>query len=161
VPRATFFAGGLAFCLALCLPLLTPELGTLNLELPVLLVLAVAGLQLVALGTALAWWARTALGASWSTAPKANATRELTTSGPYAWVRHPVYLGMFLAVVGDALAFANWAALLICLAWVLPGLLWRARVEERLLADVYGEPYQRYRERTKLLLPGLWSIRRL
>src|SRR5216683_1888811 len=51
VPRAAFFAGGLAFCLALCLPLLAPGLGTVSLELPVLLVLAMAGLVLVALGT--------------------------------------------------------------------------------------------------------------
>jgi protein-S-isoprenylcysteine O-methyltransferase Ste14 len=155
-PRAAFFAGGLAFCLALCLPLLAPGLGTVNLEMPILLGLAVAGLLLVALGTAIAGWARAALGASWSTAPKVNAAREPTTSGPYAWVRHPVYLGLLLALVGDALAFANWAALLIGLLWVLPALLWRAQVEERLLADVYGEQYQRYQQRTKRLLPGLW-----
>jgi protein-S-isoprenylcysteine O-methyltransferase Ste14 len=156
VPRAAFFAGGLVFCLALCLPLLAPRLGTLDLAMPVLLLLAAAGLLLVAQGTAVAFWARAVLGACWSTAPKANAARELATSGPYAWVRHPVYLGVLVALVGDALAFANWAALLVGLVWVLPALLWRAQVEERLLADVYGEPYQRYRQRTSLLLPGLW-----
>jgi len=156
VPRAVFFAGGLAFCLALCLPLLTPGRGTLDLAMPVLLLVATAGLLLVALGTGVAVWARAVLGACWSTAPKANAARELATSGPYAWVRHPVYLGVFVVLVGDALAFANWAALLVCLAWVLPALLWRAQVEERLLTEVYGEPYQRYRQRTNLLLPGLW-----
>ena len=156
VPRAAFFAGGLGFCLALCLPLLTPGLGTLDLATPVLLLLAAAGLLLVALGTAVTLWARAALRACWSTAPRASATRELVTSGPYAWVRHPVYLGVVVALVGDGLAFANWAALLVCLAWVLPALLWRAQVEERLLAEVYGEPYQGYRQRTNLLLPGLW-----
>ena len=128
----------------------------MKLESPVLLLLAVAGLLLVALGTTIASWARAALGASWSTAPKADATREPTTVGPFAWVRHPVYLGLFLALFGDALAFANWTALLIGLLWVLPALLWRAHVEERLLADVYGEQYQRYQQRTKRLLPGLW-----
>jgi hypothetical protein len=62
LPRAAFFAGGLAFCLALCLPLLAPGLGTADLEQPVLLVLALAGLVLVALGTAVAGWARLVLG---------------------------------------------------------------------------------------------------
>jgi protein-S-isoprenylcysteine O-methyltransferase Ste14 len=156
VPRAVFFAGGLAFCLALCLPLLAPGLGTLDLALPVLLLFAALGLLLVALGTAVAVWARAVLGACWSTAPKANAARELATSGPYGWVRHPVYLGVLVALVGDALAFVNWVSLLVGLAWVLPALLWRAQVEERLLADVYGETYQRYRQRTSLLLPRLW-----
>jgi protein-S-isoprenylcysteine O-methyltransferase Ste14 len=103
-----------------------------------LLLLAAAALLLVALGTAVAVWARAILGACWSTAPRANAARALATAGPYARVRHPVYLGVLVALVGDALAFANWAALLLCVAWVLPALLWRARVEERLLADVYG-----------------------
>jgi protein-S-isoprenylcysteine O-methyltransferase Ste14 len=156
LPRATFFAGGLAFCLALCLPLLAPGLGTVDLGLPAELGLAVPGLLLVALGTTVAVWARWELGASWATAPRANAARDLTTSGPYAWVRHPVYLGVFLGLVGDAVAFANWAALLTCLLWVLPSLLWRARVEERLLADVHGEQHRRYRQGTRLLLPGLW-----
>jgi protein-S-isoprenylcysteine O-methyltransferase Ste14 len=146
----------LVFCLALCLPLLAPGLGTLGLARPVLLLLAAAGLMLVALGTVVTFWARAVLGACWSTAPKADAARELATSGPYAWVRHPVYLGVLVALVGDALAFANWAALLVGVAWVLPALLWRAQVEERLLAEVYGEPYRRYRQRTNLLLPGLW-----
>ena len=61
-----------------------------------------------------------------------------------------------MALVGDALAFAHWAALLLGLAWVVPALLWRARVEERLLAEVYGEPDQRYRQGTNLPVPGWW-----
>jgi protein-S-isoprenylcysteine O-methyltransferase Ste14 len=156
VPRAVFFAGTLAFLLALCLPLLASGLGTVELDLPILLLLAGAGLGLVAVGTAIACWARAALGASWSTAPKADTTGKPITAGPYAWVRHPVYLGVFVALLGDAVAFANWVALLIGLVWVLPSLLWRARVEEQLLVEVFGEAYERYRQRTKRLLPGLW-----
>jgi protein-S-isoprenylcysteine O-methyltransferase Ste14 len=116
----------------------------------------VVGLLPVALGSGVGDWARYTLGVSWSTAPRANAERQLTTSGPYVWVRHPIYLGMLVAAVGTALAFANWAALLVCLVWLLPVLLWRASVEERLLAEVYGDPYHRYRQRTKLIVPGLW-----
>jgi protein-S-isoprenylcysteine O-methyltransferase Ste14 len=151
-----FAAGLLAFCLALCLPLVAPGLATLNQEEPVQLSLAAAGLLLAVIGLAIATWARITLGASWTTAPKADATRELATSGPFARVRHPVYLGMFLALAGDAMVFANWVAFLIGLVWALPAMLWRARVEEHLLVDVYGEQYLRYRQGTKRFLPWLW-----
>jgi protein-S-isoprenylcysteine O-methyltransferase Ste14 len=99
--------------------------------------------------------ARAALGASWSFAPKASEATGLATSGPYAWVRHPIYLGMILMFFGTAVAFANWLAVLLVLLLILPTLVWRARVEERLLAQVFGDQYAAYRLRTKMIVPYL------
>jgi protein-S-isoprenylcysteine O-methyltransferase Ste14 len=61
-----------------------------------------------------------------------------------------------MALAGLALAFANWGALLVCLLLVVPALLWRAKVEEQLLGGVFGDQYQLYRQRTKILMPHLW-----
>jgi protein-S-isoprenylcysteine O-methyltransferase Ste14 len=122
---------------------------------PALLILAAIGLVLTAAGTAIMLWARLALGAAWSVVPRAGAVPAPVTAGPYALVRHPVYLGFLLGLAGFAVAFANWATLAIFLLGTLPLLIWRAREEERLLTKVYGDGYDLYRQRTKMIVPYL------
>jgi protein-S-isoprenylcysteine O-methyltransferase Ste14 len=119
------------------------------------LLCALAGFVFVVLGTIIMLQARRALGASWSFAPRASQATGLVTSGLYARVRHPVYLGFALGLLGVAVAFANWAAVLVVLLVIIPSLLWRAREEERLLTAVYGEEYRLYRRRTKMVIPYL------
>src|SRR5207302_1001209 len=63
---------------------------------------------------------------------------------PYGRVRHPVYSGFIVGLVGMAVAFANWAALVIILVATLPLLIWRAREEEHLLTRVVGDKYRLY-----------------
>jgi protein-S-isoprenylcysteine O-methyltransferase Ste14 len=70
-------------------------------------------------------------------------------------VRHPIYLGLALLVVGEAIAFGSWPALLIALLAVVPTLAWRARAEEKLLSRTFGKPYEVYRQRTKMIVPYL------
>ena len=117
------------------------------------LAIAATGLGVVIAGLFVALSARGALGASWSFAPKASPLTGLATSGPYRWVRHPIYLGMALMFLGTALAFANWLATLLVLFAIVPTLVWRAAVEERLLVRVFGDRYVAYRARTKVIIP--------
>ena len=85
--------------------------------------------------------------------PQADQSTGLVTTGPYRLVRHPIYLGLALLVMGQALAFGSWPALMIVLSGVVPTFAWRARAEEKLLGRTYGERYAVYRQRTKMLIP--------
>jgi protein-S-isoprenylcysteine O-methyltransferase Ste14 len=149
VPTVFTYCALLLFVVPFSLPFTTiPGLSDVA-----LLALAGAGLVLAAAGLAIGYWARATLGAAWGLLPRAGGPTGLVTSGPYARVRHPVYLGFSLGLLGIAVAFANWVALLIFLLLILPGLAWRAVVEERVLADTFGEEYRLYRQRTKMIVP--------
>jgi protein-S-isoprenylcysteine O-methyltransferase Ste14 len=81
---------------------------------------------------------------------------ELIQSGPYSLVRHPIYSGILIAVFGTALFIGEWRALLgVFLIWL--GHTQKARREEKLLSDQFGEVFARYRQRTGALLPRLFS----
>ena len=119
------------------------------------LLLALSGSLLALAGAALVVRSRAQLGAACSFAPKADQSTGLVTTGPYRLVRHPIYLGLALLAVGQALAFGSWPALLIALLGVVPTLAWRARTEEKLLSRTFGESYEVYRQRTRMIVPYL------
>ncbi len=79
----------------------------------------------------------------------------LVTGGPYRLVRHPIYLGLALLAMGEALAFNSWPAVLIVLSGIVPSFVWRARTEEELLRRTFGERYALYRKQTKMIIPHL------
>ena len=99
--------------------------------------------------------ARMELGSAWSFIPIADETTGLVTTGPYRLVRHPIYLGLSMLAIGEALAFASWPAFLVVLAGVVPTFVWRASAEEKLLTATFGERYARYRKQTKMIIPRL------
>jgi len=117
--------------------------------------LAVAGCLLAVAGASLVLSARARLGPAWSLVPKADQGTGPVTTGPYRVVRHPIYVGLALLAVGQALAFGSWPALFIVLSGILPTFAWRARAEERLLSRTFGERYEVYRQRTKMIIPYL------
>lgn len=119
------------------------------------LLLALAGSLLALAGAALVVICHGELGAAWSFAPKADQSTGLITSGPYRLVRHPIYLGLTLLGLGQAVAFGNWPALFIALLGIVPTLAWRARAEEELLGRTFGDSYDVYRQRTKMIVPYL------
>jgi protein-S-isoprenylcysteine O-methyltransferase Ste14 len=91
------------------------------------------------------------LGRSISLLPEA---RRLVTSGPYALVRHPLYLGEMVAIAGIALQHLSaWALLLLILIWALQ--LQRMKYEERVLLQSFPE-YGDYMARTARLVPGVY-----
>ena len=113
--------------------------------------LYLASLLLVITGTGLAICAVLVLGRSISLLPEA---RRLVTRGPYALVRHPLYLGEMVAVAGVALQYLSAEALLLLgLVWAF--LLWRMKYEEHVLFQSFPE-YGDYMARTARLVPGVY-----
>jgi protein-S-isoprenylcysteine O-methyltransferase Ste14 len=97
-------------------------------------------------------WARLHLGRNWSGTVTIKEEHELVTSGPYALVRHPIYTGLLLALLGSALALGDWGGVL---AFALAAAaLWRKlRVEERWMRRQFGDAYQAYSQRVAALVP--------
>ena len=120
---------------------------------PWALALGVVGCAVAVTGSAVVWKSRSALGPAWSLVPKAGDQTGVVTSGPYRLVRHPIYLGLSVLAVGQAVAFGSAPALLIALVCVIPSFLWRAREEERFLISVFGEQYLSYRRATRMIVP--------
>ena len=118
--------------------------------------LAFSGLGLVALGIVLFVWARRALGKSYSGHVSVKTGQALVQSGPYRLIRHPAYAGYLLMALGLSLGYASLAGLASILVLLLPGLVYRMSVEEKLLTGHFGEAYRQYMHRTKRLIPGIW-----
>jgi protein-S-isoprenylcysteine O-methyltransferase Ste14 len=117
------------------------------------LLLASLGSLLAVPGAALVLRSRAKLGPAWSFVPKAGQETGLVTSGPYRLVRHPIYLGLALLAMGEAIAFDSWPAFLIVFSGIIPTFAWRARAEETLLSHTFGERYALYRKQTKMIVP--------
>jgi protein-S-isoprenylcysteine O-methyltransferase Ste14 len=117
--------------------------------------LALVALVLVVAGMVLAYWARAHLGRNWSGEVMVKESHTLITSGPYRWVRHPIYSGMTLALIGTALATGalyGFAALVL----ILFGFLVRVRLEEALMRETFPADYDDYARHTARLIPGVF-----
>ncbi len=111
------------------------------------------GLVLVLAGLSFAVWARIYLGRNWGMPMTRKEDPELVTSGPYRFVRHPIYSGLLLAAAGTALATnLLWLIGLIVMAGYF---LYSARIEEELMTASFPAVYPGYRARTKMLVPFL------
>lgn len=113
------------------------------------------GLALVIAGLALTVWARRHLAGNWSGIVTLKEGHELIRSGPYRWLRHPIYSGLILALIGTTLTIDRWAAL-AGLVLLTAGFLRKLVLEERLLQGAFGAAYRDYRAETWRLVPGLW-----
>jgi protein-S-isoprenylcysteine O-methyltransferase Ste14 len=113
--------------------------------------LKVAGVVVFASGLSLAVWARIYLGRNWGMPMTLKRDPELVTSGPYRFVRHPIYSGILLGLLGTALATnLYW---LIAFGVCLVFFAYSARVEEEDLTRTFPATYPGYRSRTKMLIP--------
>ena len=108
-------------------------------------------------GLALVLWGRLALGKSYFVSTGLSAQlftgHQLVTSGPYAIIRHPMYIGLLLAAWGSLLIYATWTTAYFAVA--APAILMRSRREEAALAEEFGEQWQEYCRRVPALLPRL------
>jgi protein-S-isoprenylcysteine O-methyltransferase Ste14 len=103
-------------------------------------------------GIALAWWARIGMGRLWSGRITRKPDHVVLDSGAFAIVRHPIYLGILLAVYATAVAKGTiWG--LAGASLVSVGILLKARLEERWLTAELGEAYKDYRRRVPMLIP--------
>jgi protein-S-isoprenylcysteine O-methyltransferase Ste14 len=113
------------------------------------------GVGLTLAGLLFAGWARRRLGGNWSAGVSIKQGHALVTDGPYALVRHPIYTGLLLAFAGSVLARGEIRGLL-ALALAILFLAHRMRLEERWMADQFGEAYRDYAQRVSALIPFLW-----
>jgi len=118
--------------------------------------LHIVGLAAFLVGLFLALWARWTLGAmygvSTSSAAQLQAKHRLVQHGPYAFVRHPMYLGYWLALAGVTLVYRTWTPLLF-LVMCVPSFYRRAQREEVALATAFGDEWRGYAARAKFLIP--------
>ena len=106
------------------------------------------------LGIGLAIWARLYLGRNWGMPQSVKENPELVTTGPYAYIRHPIYTGMLLALFGSALANNPlWYIVAVAAAVYF---VYSAGREEALMAKTFPDTYPAYRTRTKRLIPFLY-----
>lgn len=110
-----------------------------------------AGVGLCLAGFGFAVWARMNLGRNWGMPMSLRQDHELVTSGPYSYVRHPIYTGIMLAMIGSALAVGLLWLLLFALYFAY--FLFSARTEERMMLAQFPDTYPAYRRRTKMLIP--------
>jgi protein-S-isoprenylcysteine O-methyltransferase Ste14 len=131
------------------------QFGVLNARfVPPLHSLQVTGVALTCAGATLAIWARLILGENWSARVTRKIGHELIRTGPYAYVRHPVYSGLSLAVAGTALFIGEWRGL-VALVLVLVAESLKAKREEQFMLAEFGENYQQYQQETGFLIPRL------
>lgn len=113
--------------------------------------LATTGVILCALGIAFAFWARINIGKNWGMPMALKEDRELVTSGPYAYVRHPIYSGSLLAFVGSSLVLGLvWAIVFLAVTIYF---IYSALREEKIMTAEFPEQYPAYKARTKMLIP--------
>jgi protein-S-isoprenylcysteine O-methyltransferase Ste14 len=122
---------------------------------PVTFPLALAGLGLAICGIGLSIWARLILGENWSSFPSIKQNHRLIVTGPYRLVRHPIYSGLLIALLGSALQYGlirSFLALLTCAI----GLYLKVSAEEEFMVQRFGEAYLRYRRNVNALVPFLF-----
>jgi protein-S-isoprenylcysteine O-methyltransferase Ste14 len=114
-----------------------------------------AGLAIHVASLALGIWARRHLGRNWSGAIAAKVDHELVRSGPYRWVRHPIYTTMLGMTFGTALVSGETHALL---AFVIMAVAYarKIRLEEATLREVFGTEYDEYCRHSRALIPRVF-----
>jgi protein-S-isoprenylcysteine O-methyltransferase Ste14 len=110
------------------------------------------GVGITAAGLLLAVWARLYLGGNWSGTVTLKVGHELVRSGPYRWVRHPIYSGIFLAALGTALERGQLRGM-IALVLIYAGFFLKIRKEEQFMNTAFGARYEEYRRTTGILIP--------
>ena len=112
------------------------------------------GLGLAIIGLGIAVWARHHLGRYWSGRITLKVDHRVIQSGPYAFVRHPIYSGILLALLGTVISIGTARS---CIAIVLMFLSFvvKLTLEERWLCAHFGAEYEEYRRRVKALIPGV------
>jgi len=113
------------------------------------------GLGVMALATLLHVYARLHLGRNWSTRVKIQAGHELVRSGPYRWIRHPIYTAILALALGTALVSGRVLSLLGVTAFAV-AYLRKLRLEERMLGEEFGTEWHEYRRRSWALVPGVF-----
>jgi protein-S-isoprenylcysteine O-methyltransferase Ste14 len=113
----------------------------------------VLGVVICAAGIAFAVWARRHIGKNWGMPMSVHEAPELVMTGPYARIRHPIYTGVIVALIGTALALSLWWLVAVVAALLYFGIA--ARKEERTMLSTFPREYGEYRQRTSMIIPWI------
>ncbi|WP_455874534.1 protein-S-isoprenylcysteine O-methyltransferase [Rhizobium yanglingense] len=96
------------------------------------------------------------LGRNWSITLEIRDQHQLICSGPYAFVRHPMYTSFLLMGLGQAFLLSNWIVGLAGLIGFAILFFLRVDKEERMMLEIFGAQYRAYMDRTKRIIPYLY-----
>jgi len=113
-----------------------------------------AGLIIFLLGLFTAIWARVYLGKNWGMPMSTKQHPELVTSGPYRYIRHPIYTGILLATIGSGLASSLFWLIVFAITAIY--FVYSAVVEEKLMMKQFSKVYPSYKSKTKMLIPFIF-----
>ena len=126
-----------------------------RLVVPQAIPIRVTGTVFAIIGVAFAIGSRQSLRNNWSGEVAITEGQQFMCSGPYAIVRHPIYAGMLLALLGTTLVASTLGSLIGFVLAILS--LWqKAAIEEQFLRDEFGEQYARYQRQVKFLIPFIY-----
>jgi protein-S-isoprenylcysteine O-methyltransferase Ste14 len=150
----------LVFGLALCVPLFYfLWIPLVKLPAGTGRILDLVGLLVYLGGCAFVLWARRTLGRMWGISTSRNVKlrddHQIIQSGPYAFVRNPMYFGWWVAMLGLVLVYPTWVVLSF-LAFSVIAFIGRARREDKALAERFGEAWNEYKKKTRFLIPFIY-----
>ena len=115
-----------------------------------------AGLLCAIFSFKIRWAAIAALGKFWSLHVEMRENHEFVQSGPFRFLRHPVYFSMILEIAAFGLICSAYYMLLIVPFAFIPALIMRLRLEEPALVDKFGDAYRDYQRRVQAVIPYKW-----
>jgi protein-S-isoprenylcysteine O-methyltransferase Ste14 len=107
---------------------------------------------LAVVGLSFAVWARLHLGKYWSGRITLKVDHQVIQTGPYGWVRHPIYSGLLLALLGTAISLGTVRAF-FGFAFIFVSFLRKLTLEENWLRSHFGTEYELYQKRVRALIP--------
>lgn len=120
------------------------------------IVTQVVGILICAGGIGLAIWARVILATNWSGMVTLKENHELIQSGPYRFVRHPIYSGILLGIFGTVLALNPFLGGVVVMGIAVVSLRLKSLLEERIMLSTFPDQYPEYMRRVRALIPGVW-----
>jgi protein-S-isoprenylcysteine O-methyltransferase Ste14 len=146
--------------MGLCIPLFYfGWIPLFNLPSNTAFTLGMIGLLLYLVGLIFMLWARRTLGKYWGLSTSLNVKlhedHQIIQSGPYAFVRHPMYFGWWTAMLGLTLLYPVWALFILFLSTLI-SFIGRARREESTLAEKFGNSWVEYTKHTKFIIPFIY-----
>ncbi len=121
---------------------------------PASLGIQILGIVITAAGIGFAIWARLYLGGNWSAAVTVKVGHQLVRTGPYRWVRHPIYTGMIFGLLGTALVQRQLGGLVAVVLFYM-GFKIKSKIEEQAMTSTFGAEYNEYSRTTGAIIPRL------
>ena len=101
-------------------------------------------------------WAIKELGKYFTSVVQVQEAQKIIHTGPYRLIRHPSYLGAYLAIIGTSFLLHTQIGMLISAAIMLVAYMYRIKLEEQTLVEEFGQVYRQYQEKTHRLIPFIY-----